>query len=369
MERPVFKPTGTPVQDLDTPALVVDVDTLERNLETVHSFFRQRDSKLRPRMEAHRCPAIAHKQLAAGGTVGGICVSTLGQAEVFAEAGFRDIFLFAPVVTAQKIDRVCALARHAIVAVAADDPANVKDLARAAAAAGVILDVTVAVDCGTNRFGVRPGAPALELAKIIGRTKSLRFLGLAAASASPRFGDASVPAPEPGKVVQILLDTRETLEKAGIGVVRVCAGDTASYDLVGSIAGVTDVLAGAYALLDGRHGALRPELGPAAKVLATVTSSPEADLVILDAGRKAIGTDLGFPSAADFPDYTVLSLSAEHARLQRRTAPRESVPVGTKVWLTPWDIATCANLYDWFHAVRASKLETIWEVSARGQYR
>ena len=84
MERPVFKPAGTPVEELDTPALVVDIDALDHNIETLHSFFRGVDAKVRPHVEAHRCPAIAHRQIAAGGTAGGISVTTVGEAEVFA---------------------------------------------------------------------------------------------------------------------------------------------------------------------------------------------------------------------------------------------------------------------------------------------
>lgn len=368
MERPIFKPAGTALEDLDTPALVVDIETLTRNIEIVHGFFRERNAKLRPRVEAHRCPAIAHRQLAAGGTVGGICVSTLGQAEVFAETGFRDIFLSAPIVTAQKIARLCALARSAAISVAVDDSSNVADLAQAAAAFDATLDVTVAIDCGAKRFGARPGARVLELATAICRTKRLRFAGLAAVSASPRYGDDQVGTPAPRDGVQRLLDARESLERAGIDVARVSAGDTASYDVAGSMAGVTEVLAGAYALLDGRHQALRPELTPAARVLATVTSRPEHDLVILDAGRKAIGTDVGFPVAADLPDSAILSLSAEHTRV-RVAGASDRLAIGSKVWLIPWDVATAANLYDWVHAARGSTLETTWRVSGRGLYR
>ena len=120
MERPVFKPMGTPVEELDTPVLVVDVDVLDRNIETLHSFFRQRDAKVRPHVESHRCPAIAHRQLAAGGTANGISVTTVGEAEVFAQQGFSDIFVANEVVTPQKIGRLCSLARQASITVAAN---------------------------------------------------------------------------------------------------------------------------------------------------------------------------------------------------------------------------------------------------------
>ena len=129
MERPIFKPIGTPEEELDTPILVVDTALLERNIETVHSHFRDLDTaRLRPHVAAHGSPAIAHMQLDAGGTVGGISVSTLGQAEVFAESGFDDISLANIVVTPDKIRRLCALARHAKVTVQVDSAGNVGDL-------------------------------------------------------------------------------------------------------------------------------------------------------------------------------------------------------------------------------------------------
>ncbi len=102
MERPIFKPPGTPVELLDTPSLVVDLSALDRNIEAMHSFFRDRDAKLRPHVESHRCPAIARKQLDAGGTVGGITVTTVAQAELFSRSGFADIFIASMVVTHRK---------------------------------------------------------------------------------------------------------------------------------------------------------------------------------------------------------------------------------------------------------------------------
>ena len=127
MERPIFKPIGTPEVELDTPALVVDLARLHQNIETMHSFFRGRATKLRPHVGAHGSPAIAHMQTAAGGTVGGITTATLGQAEVFAANGFADIFVANVIVTPIKIRRLCALARRVKVTVAVDSSKNVAD--------------------------------------------------------------------------------------------------------------------------------------------------------------------------------------------------------------------------------------------------
>ena len=107
-------------------ALVVDLNALLRNIETLHAFFRDRDAKVRPHVASHLCPAIAHKQIAAGGTVGGISVATVGQAEVFAQRGFDDILIANEVVTRRKIERVCAMAGECSVTLACDSPDNVR---------------------------------------------------------------------------------------------------------------------------------------------------------------------------------------------------------------------------------------------------
>jgi D-serine deaminase-like pyridoxal phosphate-dependent protein len=369
MERPIFKPVGTPVEHLDTPALVVDLAIMERNIDTLHAFFRQHEAKVRPHLESHRCPAIAHKQLAAGGTVGGICVGTVGQAEVFAEHGFTDILVASEIVPPQKIDRLCALARHASMTVAVDHPQNVQDLSNVARTHGVTLHVVVDVHTRGNGCGVEPGQPALDLAKLVQQAPHLEFAGL-------MTREGPTPAEDPGKLaeesrqwVQKVLDTREMAEKAGLAVRTVSVGGTYNYEIAGAMAGVTEVLAGIYALLDARYAQACPQFKTAASVMATVTSRPEPGAAVVDAGQKAIGIDTGLPVAQNLPGTTVVALSAEHGRLRLADDADGKVALADKVWLTPWDIGTCVNLYDYIHAVRDGKLEVVWDVAARGRYR
>jgi D-serine deaminase-like pyridoxal phosphate-dependent protein len=369
MERPIFKSVGTPVAQLDTPALVVDVAVLERNIDTLHSFFRQQEAKVRPCVESHRCPAIAHKQMAAGGTIGGICVGTLGQAEVFARHGFTDILVASEMVTPPKIARLCALAHHAKMIVAVDQPHNVRDLSAAASTDGVTLQVVVEIHSRGNGCGVEPGQPALDLARLVQQAPHLEFAGL-------MTREGPKPSDDPGEVaagsrqwLQPVLDSRETLERAGLPVDMVSVGGTYNYEIAGAMMGVTEILAGTYALMDQRHAESRPQFTPAAKVLATVTSRPEPGTVIVDAGQKAVGIDTGLPVAQDLPGATVMALSAEHGRIRLPDVDDGKVALTDKVWLTPWDIGTCVNLYDYLHAVRDGRLEVVWEVAARGRYR
>ncbi len=369
MERPIFKPIGTPLDQLDTPSLVVDLALLEQNIEAMHSFFRDREAKLRPYVDAHRCPAIAHKQLAAGGTVGGICVSTVGQAEVFAPSGFADIFVANVVVTAQKIRRLCALAHHAKMTVAADSAKNVADLSEAALANRVSLDVVVYVNTRLNACGVEPGQPAVDLARAISDAQGLSFAGLMTYEGAILKDNAEELGDESRKWIQQVLDTREMVEKAGMDVRVVSVGGTHNYEIAGATDGVTEVPAGSYALMDHRYRSHRPQFKPAASVVCTVTSLPEPGVMIIDGGQKAIGADTGLPSVDSIPGAETRSLSAEHGNIVFDESDGIHLQLGDKIWLTPWDIGTCANLHDYLFGHRDGKLEVVWDVLARGRYR
>ena len=369
MERPIFKPVGTPVAELDTPALVVDLTVLEQNLATVHAFFRNRTARIRPHVTAHRCPALAHKQLAAGDTVGGISVTTLGEAEVFANNGFHDIVVANTVVTVPKIRRLCALARGTTLTIAVDHPANVQQLSEAASAHGVTLQVLVQLHTRQHPWGILPGQPAVELARLVHAAPHLTFVGLMTQEGSYLPADPGATAAESQEYLRPVLETRTLLAQSGIPVRTVSAGNTSNYEVVGAMEGVTEVPAGTYALMDARYSQYCPQLKPAARVLTTVTSRPQADTAITDAGQKAVSVDRGLPVAADLGGAKVTSLSAEHCRLQLESAADGRLHLGDKLWLTPQDIGTCVNLYDYIHAVRNDQLEAVWRVAARGQYR
>lgn len=355
MERPIFKPLGTPVEELDTPALVVDTDLLDQNLSTVHTFFEQCDAKLRPFVSAHCCPALAHKQLAAGGTVGGIAVTTLGQAEVFVAHGFRDVLIANVLSTPAKLRRLCALARQATLTVAVDHPSHVFLLAEAAASQQASLHVVIDVDMGANRCGIAPGAPALQLAQAVAQAPHLMLMGLMTTATSA--------------ALQPLLETRSALERAGLQVHIVSVGGRATYEEIARLDGVTEVCTGTYALMDARHCQALSNLHSAARVLTTVTSRPQPDTAITDSGQKAVGIDRGLPTLDDFPHAEVVGLSAEHCRLRLDEQTASTLNPGDKIWLTPWDMDTCVNLYDNLYVARQGKLDFVWSVAARGRYR
>jgi D-serine deaminase-like pyridoxal phosphate-dependent protein len=365
MERPVFKPVGTPVEELDTPALVVDLEALEHNIRTVHGTFERGPSTLRPDASAHLCPALANMQLAVDGTAGGVAVSTLGEAEVFAQNGIDDILIANLLVTDSKMARACAIARRHRLTVTAERQDHVGRLSEAAARSGATLEVLVHVRSAVDGIGCGPGPESLSLANAIDSADGLTFAGLFADA-----GHRAAVGPNPVLAsLEPVLGTKRDLEVAGLPVASLCV--VGSDDLVasGGMDGVTEVVAGFYALMDQNHGAQFPSLQHAAKLLATVISHPEPDIAWVDTGQKATSIDTGLPVTDGAPGATVTGMSAEHGGLALEGDAQGMYEVGDKVWLVPSDIGNTANVYDYIQVARGGRLEAIWEVAARGQYR
>ena len=369
MERPIFKAPGTPVEELDTPAFVIDLDTLERNIEKVHSFFRGRDSGLRPHVEAHRSPAIASMQLASEGTVGGVSVNTVGLAEHFANAGVRDIYVANPIVTKIKIERLCRLARRASIRVYVDNARNAEALSDAGSVLGVNIDAVVGIDTGLHACGVQPGSDAVELAKAIDGLDGLQFVGFATYEGRMTEGAPAELSDKTREVASALVSTKGMAEESGLGIEVLSAGGTHNYEVMGAIPGITEVSAGAYALLDSRYAVQKPDLKPAARVMATVIGRPEPGLAITDTGQKAAGADFGLAHLDAGFDARLKSLSAEHGSLALADDEAEGLKMGEHVWYIPSDIGTTSNLFDYMHAVRDGRLEAVWQITGRGLYR
>lgn len=374
MERPIFQPIGTPVEELDTPALVVDLDLMDKNIETLHAVFRRSSVKVRPHVSVHQCPQIAHRQLSAGGTVEGISVSTLGEAEVFSNAGFNDVLVASQIVTAPKIRRLCALARANKIAVAVDNAGNVTQLSEAAQTSGVTLGVLVEIDAGLGRCGVSPGAEALELAQAVHGSPGLRFDGLMAIPpvVSPDSGSqgAAQPAGTAAQArdqLQPVVDTRDLIERAGMQVSVVSVGGTHNYDVASELKGITEVQAGSYPLMDYHYCQCRPEFSPAARVLASVVSRPTGQSAVVDAGHKATGPDRGIAVLDGVPGAQAVRFSAEHGVLSLESDPSPHIQRGDKTWLVPYDLGLCFNQYDYVRAVKGGVLEGFWPIAGRGR--
>ncbi len=375
MERPILKPLGTPTENLDTPALILDLDTLDNNLHIVHSSLNNKDVKLRPIVSIHGCPTLAHMQMRAGNTVGGIQVATLGQAEIFFKSGITDILITQPIVTPEKLNRLCMLAKTCNVTVTIDNSDSLKDLSLSASINKVNLGVLILIHTVMNAYGAQPGQVSAALAYEITKSDNLTFKGLIAPEDSSRYENTEDWQREVKNAVGSVLQTRNLIESKGIPIEVVNTGSTCSYKIVSELEGVTEIAAGTYCLMDARHSQFMltetesNPLKPAVKILSTITSTPEERLVVFDAGAKAIGNDLDAPLVDGMPKVRIYSLSAEHGRLTWEEDFEPGFQQPDNLLLTPMDIEETVNVYDYFQAIRNGKLEAIFEVSARGKYK
>ena len=389
MERPIFQPIGSPSEELDTPALVVDLGVMERNIAVLHGAFASSAGVpgndgigVRPHVSCHGCPEIARYQLSMAGSSSGVAVGSLAEAEAFAATGedvpnddgaalphdaIDDILIAGRVVTAAKISRLVALAGRITLSVAVDDPRNVQDLAEAAQAAGVSLGVLVDMDAGYGFGGVAPGQDAVDLARTVADAPGLSFEGLMTYEGPLPMTDRAELEAETRRRLQPVLDTRSDLERAGIEVATVSAGSTHNYDVVSQLSGITEVQAGVYPLMDMETLRVRPELQAAASVLATVISHPVAGRAVVDAGHKTTGPDFGVPVLEGFEGAVATRFSAEHGIMDLEGPATQQLMPNDKVHLVPYNLALCVNQYDYIRAVRDGKLVGYWRVAGRGQ--
>jgi len=357
---------GDDVSKIDTPALLIELDTMERNIRTMADFFRTAPTKLRPHAKTHKCPIIAHKQIVAGAR--GITCAKLGEAEAMIEAGIRDVLVANEVVGEPKVTRLVNVAKHSDIIVAVDDPRNVRHLAEAARAKGVTLNVVVEVEVGNNRCGVQPGEATLGLAREIAEHGNLRFMGLLGYEGHCQFiQKLEERRAKASEAMGKLIFSRELLEDAGFDVEIVSAGGTGTHMITGWYPGVTEVEAGSYVFMDAKYSTIEGlgDFGHALTVLSTVISRPKPDLAVCDAGLKAITFEFGRPPVKDMEGVEYLAPSEEHGRL--RVDPAVDLKPGDKIELIVTHCCTNTNLYDQFHCVRDGRLEAVWRISARGR--
>ena len=354
--------------EIDTPALLIDLDIMEMNISRMANYFRGVDADLRPHIKVHKTPTIAHKQLEAGAV--GVTCAKLGEAEVMVESGIKSVLISNEVVGKSKVERLVNLARHGDVIVAVDNAQNVGNLSDLASSKGVALGAVVEVDIGLNRCGVSSGRQALRLAKGIVRSKGLRFRGVMGyEGALLQFPNSHERSEECGRRLRRLVETKNVIQKAGIDIEIVSAGGTRTYNIAGEYPGITEVQAGTYVFMDaqtkyGMQGF--EEFDCAMSVLATVMSKPARDRAVVDAGLKAISPELGMPRIKDIEGVEYVHFYEEHGML-KLNKPSRKINVGDKLELIPSYASTTVNLYDNLKGIRRNMLETTWAISARGK--
>ncbi len=364
---PAYIPAiGRPVIEIDTPALLVDLPVMEKNIQTMADFFADKPAKLRPHAKTHKCPIVAQKQLDAGNAVGITCAK-LGEAEMLVAGGIRDILIANQIIGPVKIGRLMGLARQARMMVAVDNLANAHELAAAALAAEVELRVLLEVNICMDRCGVEPGEPALELASKLNQIKGIKFTGLQGYEGHlVMVGDPEERKTRTLAAMKELVDTRRLLERNGIPVAIVSGGGTGTFYITGAIPGIDEIQAGSYVFMDTKYRSVGIEFETAMTVLTTVISRPNPYTAVTDAGLKVITSEFGMPLIKGMPEAKLTKLSEEHGKIEFEK-PYHGLRVGDKIECIPSHGCTTINLHDHYLVTREGRLEGVWTIAGRGQ--
>jgi len=369
---------GDPLSEIDTPALIVDLDAFERNIarmaakvSAMRASGGNASLQLRPHAKTHKSPDIAARQIAAGAI--GVCVQKVAEAEALVDGGVADVLVSNEVVGRSKLARLAALARRARLSVCVDHPDNVRALSAAMVEAGASIDVLVEIDVGAGRCGVPPGEPAAALAQQVASSPGLRFAGLQAYHGSAQHLRSVAERQQAiAGAVGKAASTRAMIEALGIAVPKITGAGTGTFELEGASGVYSELQAGSYIFLDADYarnqaasGSTFAEFEHSLFILATVMSRPVAGRAVCDAGHKASSSDSGYPTVPDMEGAAYVGASDEHGVI-RLDQPGVALAIGDKIRLIPGHCDPTVNLHDWFVGVRAGRVESLWPVSGRG---
>ena len=349
--------------DIPTPALVLDLAALDRNIRRMAAFFAAGPCRLRPHVKAHKTPEIARRQLAAGSCTGLTC-ATVSEAEAVA-ALTENLLIANEVIGQERCDRVAVLARTHTVTIAVDSPAGLQDISAAALRQGATVGVLVDLNVGQQRCGVAPGAEALALAVRAADTPGVELRGVMGYEGHLQpVRDRAERQARAQDAMARLVDTAAMLVTHGLPCDIVSAGGSGTYDISSRVAGVTEIQAGSYALMDTDYAATGLPFEQAFWVLGTVVSRPAADRCVADCGHKSATKDHGNPAVHGIAGATVTALNDEHAVIA--LPPGANVAVGDRVRLIPSHTDPTVNLHDVFYVLEDEQVVDVWPIVARG---
>jgi 3-hydroxy-D-aspartate aldolase len=345
--------------DILTPALLLDLDAFEANLARMMEQVRRSGKALRPHAKAHKCPEIARRQIMAGAC--GVCVATLAEAELMAEAGIPGLLLTSPVADPRKIARIVQTGAMAVV----DHERQAQWYAEAAAHAGRAVDLLIDLDVGDHRTGASSIEQALSIAAAIGRFKNLRLRGIQAYSV---VGSHAAPGEERERISKKVFgraaEARDALLQRGFPVEILSGGSTGTWQVDTALPELTELQAGSFVLMDLAYRRAGLDFAHALTVLATVVSANHDRFVTVDAGFKAFSTDRGYgPEAKDLSGTSYRWGGDEFGYLDLNGAsPRPAL--GDKIEFIPPHCDPTVNLYSAIHACRGNRVEAVWPVKA-----
>lgn len=365
---------GMDETDIQTPALVIDLDALERNIKKMGDYAKAHGMRHRAHGKMHKSVDVLKLQQDLGAAIG-VCCQKVSEAEVFARGGIKDVMVSNQVTEPAKIDRLARMPKlGARVLVCVDDPENVKALSKAATKHGTQIEALVEIDCGAGRCGVNTTQDVVNIAKLIDAADGLKFAGIQAYQGAMQHMDLYSDRKEKIEIaVAQVADAVQGLKSNGLECDIVGGGGTGSYYFESASGVYNELQCGSYAFMDADYGRILDESGKriddgewenALFLLTTVMSHSKADKAIVDAGLKAQSVDSGLPFVYGRDDVEYLKCSDEHGVVGD---PQGVLKVNEKLRLVPGHCDPTCNVHDWYVGVRNGIVEKVWPVSARGK--
>ena len=359
---------GDHIDQVDTPALVLDLDAFERNMKLLQDAVSSVGVRLRPHAKSHKCPDIALRQIELGAV--GICCQKVSEAAVFVDAGISDIFITNQVVGEKKVSHALDLAARARIGVLVDHEDQISAFARASAERRVSIDVYLEIDVGMGRCGVVSIERAVAMAQQIAAAPYLNFMGLQCYHGSAQH--YRLPEERQQAIAAVCAKAaaaKAAIEGVGIQVERISGAGTGSVMLESHSKLFNEVQAGSYILMDRDYATNQRDPSDlpfehALFVKTAVLSHPSANRAVVDAGLKASSVDSGMPVVWQRTDAKYLKASDEHGVLE--LTPNSTLKLGDYVMLVPGHCDPTVNLYDELIAIRGNRVEAIWPIGARG---
>lgn len=358
---------------LNTPALLVDMDVLDRNILKMADFVSTAGFSLRPHAKCHKSVSIAKRQLRAGAI--GLCCASIGEAEVMGYAGIQDLLITSPLVTEEKMTRFCTLAQQIDSAkTVVDNPENVEALSVIAVAADIELKILVDIDPGMRRTGVSGRSTTVKLAKMINSLPNLVFYGLQCyAGHIQHVADYDKRRELSQKIMDEVAGITDTLIEEGLPPVIISGGGTGTFDIDAQSGVLTELQAGSYIFMDAQYNNVwindgtPPPFETSLFVQTTVTSANHTGLVTTDAGLKQFAVDGGLPvPVKGLPNGGTYNYAGDEHGFITLPETGDSLPMGTRIECAVPHCDPTVNLYNVIHCFRGDALVDIWPVDARG---
>lgn len=362
---------GMSLDEVDTPALLVDLDAFESNLEKMARETSGSGMRLRPHAKTHKCAVIALRQMSLGAV--GVCCQKVSEAEALVRRCVGDVLITNEVVGRRKLARLASLAKQATVAVCIDNLDNLEELNTVARSSEVHIDVLVEVDVGGGRCGVQPGEPVLVLAERAQSSDNLRFKGLHAYQGPAQHVRAYAARRSLiDRSAEAVRQTLDLLSRRGLSCDVVTGGGTGTYPFETASGVYNELQVGSYIFMDADYKRNLSEVGTEVTdfrqslfVYTQVMSIPGRNYAVVDAGLKALAFDSGMPTLEDFPNIRYCHPSDEHGVLDVSEA-QGALSLGSKLKLIPGHCDPTVNLYDWYVAIRGDRVEALWPIVGRG---